>query len=244
MIAGTEATNRRVDLSLVIPAYDEVESIGRAILDANAALRAFAADYEIIVVSDGSTDGTAELVRRATVINPRVRLMEHECNRGYGAALRSGLSVARFPLVAITDADCQFDLHQLADLVRAAERHDVVCGYRIDRQDPAYRRFLSWGYNKAVTLLLGGSVRDCDCAMKVFRREVLPRVMPESDNFFANAEMVWKARQHGLSIAELEVRHRPRRLGRSKVTFRDVPRTLATLLPFWWSRRLFPRSAG
>ena len=80
--------------------------------------------------------------------------------------------------------------------------------------------------------------------MKVFRRDVLPRVMPESDNFFANAEMLWKARQHGLSIAELEVRHRPRRLGRSKVTLRDVPRTLATLLPFWWSRRLFPRSAG
>src|SRR5207248_2447255 len=116
-----------------------------------------------------------------------------------------------------------------------------------DRRDPALRRFLSGGYNALARLLLGSPVRDIDCALKVFRRAALPAVLPEADNFFVNTEMLARAVRAGLSVAEAGVRHRPRAAGRSKVCWRDVPRTLSALLPFWWARTLFagagPRAA-
>ena len=108
------------------------------------------------------------------------------------------------------------------------------------------RRFLSWGYNTLTQLLLGSPVRDLDCALKVFHRDQLPRLLPECDNFFANTEMLSKARLHELSVVEVGVRHRPRAAGFSKVGWQDVPRTLTALLPYWWSRCLFAgaRPAG
>jgi dolichol-phosphate mannosyltransferase len=99
---------------------------------------------------------------------------------------------------------------------------------------------LSRGYNVLTRALLGTRVRDCDCALKVFRREALAELLPETEGFFVNVEMLTRARQLGLAVAEVGVRHRPRAGGGSKVGWRDVPRTLAALVPFWWSNVLFP----
>jgi dolichol-phosphate mannosyltransferase len=230
-------------LSLVIPAWNEQETIRQAVREADAALSALAADHEIIVVDDGSTDHTGEIVRGLAVTNPRVRLVRHPRNLGYGAALRTGFRAAAFELVAFTDADCQFDLTELAYLLPLTRRYDVTCGYRIDRQDPARRRFLSGGYNGLVRLLLGSPVHDIDCALKVFRRGPLQAILPGCDNFFVNTEMLTQARLRGLSVVEVGVHHRRRAAGRSKVSWRAVPQTLAALLPFWWSRTLFPAAS-
>src|SRR6185437_4889943 len=105
--------------------------------------------------------------------SPHTRLIGHPANRGYGAALRTGFEAARCELVAFTDADCQFDLTDLAAMVPLAERFPVVVGSRADRKDPWRRRFLSRGYNWLARRLLGTRVRDVDCALKVFRREAL-----------------------------------------------------------------------
>src|SRR4029077_921487 len=102
------------------------------------------------------------------------------------------------------------------------------------------RRFFSWGYNVLVRTLLGTGVRDCDCALKVFRHDALIKLLPETQGFFVNTEMLTRARQLGYSVAETGVRHRPRLRGVSKVSLGDIPRTLATLLPFWWTRVMFP----
>jgi dolichol-phosphate mannosyltransferase len=232
------AAGRR--LSLVIPAYNEAAGIRQAVAEAEEALARLAGDYEILVVDDGSTDGTASLVAGAAGANPRVRLLRHPGNRGYGAALRTGFGAARFDRVAFTDADCQFHLDDLAPLLDLADRHAVAVGYRVDRQDPWRRRFFSWGYNTLVRALLGTRVRDCDCALKVFRKDALADLLPETPGFFVNTEMLTRARQRGHDVAEVGVRHRPRLRGASKVSLADIPRTLRTLLPFWWCRVLFP----
>jgi dolichol-phosphate mannosyltransferase len=237
----TDLRFHRVSLSLVMPAYDEAEGIAQVIREADAALSRIVSDYEIIVVDDGSRDGTATEVRRTIGSCPQIRLVAHECHRGYGAALRSGLTAARFPLVALCDADGQFDLAELAGMIPRAAKHHVVWGYRIGRRDPAYRRWLAAGYNWLVKRLLGSTVRDCDCALKLFRREVIALVAPNADDYFANMEMLWHVRRHRLALVECGVQHRPRRFGRSKVSLLDVPRTLLALLPFWWSHVLFPR---
>jgi glycosyltransferase involved in cell wall biosynthesis len=231
-------------LSLVIPALDEQDTIAQAIWEADSALAGMASRYEIIVVDDGSTDRTAAIVEGAGKINPNVRLVRHETNAGYGAALRTGFQAAVFDLVGFTDADCQFDMRELAFLLPMTEMHEVVCSYRIGRQDSRRRRFLSWGYNRLAKMFLGIPVHDIDCALKLFQRRCLPEIMPQSNNFFVNTEMLSRACQAGLSVAEVGVHHRPRAAGASKVSLRDIPKTLFALLSFWWSQRLFPRRGG
>jgi dolichol-phosphate mannosyltransferase len=209
---------RNQRLSLILPAYNEEAGIRQAISEADAALSELVSDYEILVVDDGSSDRTGAIVKDMAEHRPRVRLLKHEYNRGYGAALRTGFDAARFERVAFTDADCQFHLADLARLLPLTDTHPVAVGYRQDRKDPWRRRFLSWGYNLLVRCLLGTRVRDCDCALKVFRREALPALRPETDGFFVNTEMLTKARQRGYHVAEVGVRHRPRLHGDSTVS--------------------------
>jgi dolichol-phosphate mannosyltransferase len=188
----------------------------------------------VIVVDDGSRDATARVALAAANTRPRVRLLRHPVNRGYGAALRSGFDAAQCDLVSFTDADCQFDLNDLGSLIALADRYPLVVGYRLDRQDSWRRRFFSRGYNLLAGTLLGTGVRDCDCALKVFHREALSALRPHSAGFFVNTEMLTRARLLGYPVAEVGVKHRPRLRGSSKVSLADVPRTLAVLLPFWW----------
>ncbi|MDB5309691.1 MAG: glycosyltransferase family 2 protein [Gemmataceae bacterium] len=222
------------DLSLVIPAYNEAAVVSRAVAEAEAALGQLFDRFEILVVDDGSSDDTAGVVERVLPQAPNTRLLRHPANRGYGAALRTGFAAARHDLVAFTDADCQFDLLDLGAMVTLADECPIVAGYRADRKDPWRRRFLSRGYNRLARTLLGTRVRDCDCALKVFRRDALANILPEARGFFVNTEMLTRARQLGYEVAEVPVTHRPRLGGESKVSLREVPRTFRVLVGFWW----------
>ena len=230
-----DAANRP-GLSLIIPAFNEVAVIARAVAEAEMALALHFDRFEIIVVDDGSADDTAAEVLRVLPGAPHTRVLRHDANRGYGAALRTGFEAARHDLIAFTDADCQFDLTDLSRLAPLAAESPVVVGYRADRKDPWRRRFLSWGYNVMARTLLGTRVRDVDCALKVFRRAALAGLLPEARGFFVNTEMMTRARQLGLDVTEVPVTHRPRAGGASKVSLREVPRTARTLLRFWWTQ--------
>jgi dolichol-phosphate mannosyltransferase len=219
-----------------MPAFNEEAGIAEAVAEAHESLIGLGYEFEILVVNDGSTDGTAGRVLELAATWPRVRLISHSRNLGYGAALRTGFEAARFELVAFTDADRQFFLEDLDDLVPLTDEFPVAVGWRVDRKDPWRRRFLSRGYNVLARWLVGTRVRDCDCALKVFRREALAYLLPETAGFFVNTEMLSRARRFGWEVAEVGVRHRPRERGRSTVSLWDVPRTFATLVRFWWKQ--------
>ncbi len=227
------------ELTLILPAYNEECGIAQAIAEADDALGRLGVRHEIVVVDDGSSDQTSAVVQQAMRDRPSVRLARHEANRGYGAALRTGFAAARGERIAFTDADCQFHLDDLALLLPLTRQHALAVGYRADRQDPWLRKFYSRGYNLLARFLLGTAVRDIDCALKVFRRDALEKILPDAEGFFVNTEMLTKARQRHLSVAEVAVRHRPRQRGTSKVSILDIPRTLNALLPFWWMRVMF-----
>jgi glycosyltransferase involved in cell wall biosynthesis len=219
-------------LSIFLPAYNEADIIRKTIDQAAAAAARLTDDYEIIVVDDGSRDATAEIVERAAADDRRVRLVRHERNRGYGAALRTGFASARKPLVFFTDADGQFDVAELADLIALLPRAPVVVGYRIKRSDPPHRLFIAKTYNLIVRAVFGLRVRDIDCAFKLFRREVLDEVELESNGAFISSELLIKLKKAGVAIVERGVHHYPRTTGYSKganftvilKTIRDIVR--------------------
>jgi dolichol-phosphate mannosyltransferase len=231
---------RNQSISLILPAWNEAEVIATAVTEAELALSQVAAEYEIIVVDDGSTDNTGNIVRDLAVANNHVRLVQHSPNQGYGAAIRSGFAAAEKDLVVFTDADCQFDLTELDRFVLLSTRYDIVCGYRIDRQDTPLRCLYSKVYNLLVRLLMGTGLRDVDCALKMFHREVAKKLQITGDGFLVNSEMLVQARQLGCSVCEVGVTHRPRTLGESTVSVQHIPKVLTSLARYWWNVVQFP----
>lgn len=231
-------------ISVVLPAYNEEANIAAAVREAVAVVGRLADDYEVIVVDDGSRDRTAEIVQALAAENPRVRLVRHPTNRGYGGALASGFAAARLDLVFFTDSDRQFVMAELERLLAALDGADLVIGYRAPRRDPFIRRLNGFGWNLLINTLFGYTARDVDCAFKLFRRSVLERVVVESRGATFSAEFLVRARGLGYRIREVPVTHRPRQAGRATGARLDVIlRAFRELLRFWWRYRREQRAA-
>lgn len=198
-------------LSVVLPAFNESANIQAAVSSALTTLDARRLVGEVIVVDDGSNDETHAMA--SAVRDPRVRVLRHGRNAGYGAALRTGIGHARMQHIFFTDADLQFDLSELGRLEAWASGYDIVVGYRSPRADPLNRRLNAWAWNQLVDGLFDLGVRDIDCAFKVFHRSVFERIEIQSVGAFINTELLVRARALGLRIREVPVSHYPRRAG-------------------------------
>jgi glycosyltransferase involved in cell wall biosynthesis len=198
-------------VSLVLPAHNEAANLTQVIGGARRVLARVTDRFEIVVVDDGSRDETAAIAAGF----PEVRVVRHERNRGYGAALRSGFAAARLPWVAFMDADGQFDPEDLSRLLDARDGVDFVAGYRSPRHDPALRRVLGAIWTALVCLLFRLRVRDVDCALKLFRKPALDALPLETSGACINAEILARARLEGFRMRQIPVRHLPRRAGRS-----------------------------
>lgn len=212
-------------VSVVLPAYDEEATILQAVAEAAGAAERLFEEHEVIVVDDGSSDATAELVGGLSRGN--VRLIRHGRNRGYGEALRTGFLASRLEYVFFTDADLQFDVEELERFVPFARTVDVVAGYRMNRRDTAVRRAMAYAWNVLVRVLFYVPVRDIDCAFKLFDRRVLDAVDLESVGAMVNTELMVKLGRKGASVVEIGVTHRPRSAGEARGA---NPRVIATAL--------------
>ena len=203
-------------ISVAMPAYNEAKNIEAMVTDVIQVMNALTDDYEVIVVDDGSRDGTGQVVRALEKKHLQVRLVSHEVNQGYGAAVFSGLTSASRELVFFTDSDRQFDLHEIEKLLDHIDEADLVVGYRAPRRDPFMRRFNGWGWSALVTLLFGYAARDIDCAFKLMRREVIDRIKDEVESRGAtfSAEFLVRAKRAGFRMCEVPIHgHRPRVAG-------------------------------
>lgn len=221
-------------LSVCFPAYNEQDNIEDTLEAALAILPAFVADFEVVVVDDGSRDRTGEIVGRRSELDIRVRLMSHSANRGYGAAVTTGLRAARGELLAFLDADGQLSLLDLPRFLSLLEGGDAVIGYRHRRADSWRRRLMARGWNWLVGLVLGVWVRDVDCAFKLFRRQVIDRLRLTATSPAINAEMLVQCQRGGATFRETPVCHYPRYHGKAAGcnlrmiarAFRELPRLL------------------
>ncbi len=201
-------------LTISMPAYNEEANIGLMIDMAREKIAPLVDDLEIIVCNDGSKDKTAEVVRQISQQDPRVRLVEHPVNQGYGAAMRDAIWAASKELVFMTDSDRQFDLSELARFLPRIGQADMVIGYRYARSDPWHRRFFGHGWSWLVNLLFGYTARDVDCAFKLFKRKVIETIQVESGGAMFSAEFLVKAKRAGFKIVEEPVSHHPRVAGK------------------------------
>ncbi len=228
-------------LSIVLPAYNEealIESTVRAVVEM---LSPWDRAFEMVVVNDGSRDQTGEVLAALAAEDERIRPITHVVNRGYGAALVTGFESARNDLVFFMDSDGQFDIGELAGLLPLIERYDAVWGYRRDRQDTRVRRLNAWGWKQLVRLFLGVAVRDVDCAFKLFRAEFFREHQLESRGALINAEMLYRLRRDGKTIAQVGVRHLERKAGRATGAKPSViARAVKELVVFTWRWRVAP----
>jgi len=195
--------------------YNEEGNIEQAVIAALAVLSEVTDEHEVIIVNDGSRDQTGAIADRLAANNAYVRVVHHPINRGYGAAVRSGLEAARHPLMILVDGDNQFDLTEIPVLLRNLGDNDIISGYRIARHDPAFRRLYAVMYNRTARLLFKIPIRDVNCGFKVYRKSVIERLLPHlrSTGALINVEMFARARKLGARVTEVGVHHYPRETG-------------------------------
>jgi len=217
-------------LSVVMPVWNEQALVERSVGRALEVLPTLAGRCELIVVDDGSTDATPALLRRMADGNPRLRPVLLGAHAGYWAALSAGFAAARFDRIGYVDGDLQFDLDDMRRLLPLLERFDIVSGSRRPRRDPWTRRAVSFAYNQVLRFGGGLRIRDVNCAMKVFRRDVLEAVQPRGGRFIGVAEFLLLAQRAGYGIGQIDVRHFPRAAGRSRVRLSDSLHAAVDLL--------------
>jgi glycosyltransferase involved in cell wall biosynthesis len=218
-----------IELSVVIPIHNEAPSLEELYREVTATLDAWGRPYEIIVVDDGSTDESFEILARLQAMDAHLRVIRLRRNFGQTAAFAAGFEYARGRYIATSDGDLQNDPRDVPAMVEAIERGaDVVCGWRKDRKDPFFsRRLPSMTANALISLVTGVALHDYGCSLKVFRAEIVKgmRLYGEMHRFLPAI-----ASEQTASIVEREVNHRPRKHGHSKYGIGRTVRVVLDLL--------------
>jgi len=201
-------------LSAFFPAHNEEGNVERMCNALRIVLPNVAEDFEIIIVNDGSNDKTGEIADRLAAQDEKIRVVHHERNMGYGAAIRSGISACKKEYVFFTDGDNQFDVSQLSLLVPLVSQCDGVIGFRLNRQDNFVRKTNAWAWNRLVQWMFGLKAKDIDCAFKLFHRKVFEKVQLESSGAMISTEMLVKMKKNKYRLHEIGVLHSPRLAGK------------------------------
>ena len=203
-----------VSISVFFPCYNEQDNVAQTVKRALAVLEKLGADFEVIIVNDGSSDSTGRIADEIAGQNSRVKVVHHPTNLGYGAALQSGFKTAAKKLVFYTDGDGQFDINEMPPLLPLMMQYDIVSCYRLNRQDNLIRKINGWCWTKLVCLLFGMKIRDVDCAFKLYKREIFDNIELTSTGALIDTEVLARAIRRGYTITQKGVHHYPREAGK------------------------------
>lgn len=202
-------------LSLFFPAFNEAGNIKRTIERALPVLKEIAKEFEIIVVDDGSVDGTETVVKELMKKEQRIKLVRHQKNLGYGAALISGFKNAKYELIAYNDGDGQFDFSEIKKFLEKIKSCDLIIGFRKKRADPPLRLILQFFLKIWALGFFGLKFKDIDCGFKLIKKEALEKIWPlKSQGAMISTEILYKAKKVGLKVGEVPVSHYPRKVGK------------------------------
>lgn len=206
--------NKLPELSIFFPFWNEEKNVVRVVEDAIPVAKKVAEKWEILMIDDGSSDGTVTKAKEIARRYKNIKLISHTPNRGYGAAVKSGIANSSYKYIVFTDGDRQFDFSQVNKFVEKIKEADIVIGYRKARRDSFFRQILMmllkvWDY-----IFFGFHFKDIDCGFKMFRRSAIDQIIPlRSEGAMITTEILAKAKQKKLKISEVEVSHYPRKFG-------------------------------
>jgi glycosyltransferase involved in cell wall biosynthesis len=204
-------TNKDITLSVFFPAYYDEKNIEKVVDKAVEVLEELRLkDYEVTIIEDGSPDKTADAADKLSEKYPKVKVIHHKVNKGYGATLYEGFTTAKMDYVFYTDGDNQFDLDELKKFVSLIPYSDMVIGYRKKKQYSPYRKFTSFIYNIILRVVFDIDYLDIDCAFKLFKRDLFDKISVKTKDAFIDAEIMIKAHLLNYTSTELGVRHLPR----------------------------------
>ena len=214
-------------VSIVIPAFNEESGVGHVITELRELLGRRGISAEVIVVDDGSTDDTAKAATAASA-----RVIRHRSNRGYGAALKTGIAAATHDIVAITDADGTYPAEHVPELLEALERADMVVGARTGRhvQIPLVRRPAKWALNRLANYLSSACIPDLNSGLRVFRRDAVMQyfpILPEQFSWTTTITLAMHCDKYAVSYVPINYRERK---GRSKIVPWDAGSFLILIL--------------
>jgi glycosyltransferase involved in cell wall biosynthesis len=226
-----------ISLTAFFPAYNDQHTIENIIRTAADEMRKVTNDFEVLVVDDGSKDETGKTLDRLAAELPFLRVIHHERNLGYGAALISGFTNARKDLIFYTDGDGQYDVREMHNLLAQMQPTvDLVNGYKVKRADAWYRVWIGAAYRQTMRWAFRLQIRDVDCDFRLFRRHIFETISLESRSGVICVEMAKKFERAGFRMVEVPVSHYPRMHGRSEFfRVRHLAYTFKGLFQVWWS---------
>ena len=224
-------------LSVFFPAYNDSGTIASMVIRTVKTASELTPDFEVIIVDDGSADGTADIADELARTYPQVRAVHHPINRDYGAALQTGFRSATKELIFYTDGDGQYDVRELHNLLAQLKPNiDLVNGYKVKRADAWYRIWIGALYRRAMRVAFRLTIRDVDCDFRLFRRHIFDAIRLESRSGVICVEMAKKFERAGFRMVEVPVSHYPRLHGSSEFfRVRHLVHTFRGLLKIWWS---------
>jgi len=229
-------TNKKYSITTFFPVYNDWGTISSMVFLVDSMLENIASDYEIILVDDGSNGITKRVLEELSRKVPRLKVITHTKNKGYGAALKTGIYNSKFDLIFYTDSDAQYNPEELKLLFdKLDDDIDVVNGYKISRSDPIYRKILGRLYHYITKLMFGFKIRDIDCDFRLMRKRVFQDIVLEYNSGVICVEMITKITKRGYKFTEVPVHHYYRVSGKSEFfNFFRIFQVIKNLIKLWY----------
>ena len=205
-------------LSVFLPIFNEEDNIKNVVLSTKKVLENIAGEWEMILVDDGSSDGSSEVVKYLSISDRRIHVVSHKSNQGYGATIKSGFYESKYPWIAFMDSDGQFDFSEITDFIKKQKETnaDLVIGYYKKRQVSKFKIVTSKLWETVVFILFGLRVRDIDCGFKLISKKVIDTIphLESERGAFISSELLIKSKRAGFNIVQVPVTHYPRIKGK------------------------------
>lgn len=206
-------TKRPISVSAFFPAHNEVDNIGLLTEKTVQILSEHVDDFEVLIINDGSADGTRERAEELARKHPQVRAVHHDVNRGYGGAVKTGIASCTKDWIFFTDGDGQFDVNEIPLLLEHVGESDAVVGYRLNRRDPLHRKAFAFCWGTLIRCLFGFAYRDLDCAFKIFKRRFFEGVELKAEGAVISVEFFSILKKNHARVTQVGVHHYPRTAG-------------------------------